>query len=1022
MPIVFAGNVNVILDEPGTETLEDTWLQRIDNPNTNYGVTTSLLTDDDRDWIAYLKFNTTIIPDDATILETYLGLYESNDDGTDMVVYHVTNDSWVAGNNTGGDCTVAADCKNGIIWYRQPCGQNFNKADSCNLTVLDTISTDGSAGDWELFNVTAAMKRDLVSDNNFSLAVNPLDQSGSNQIFFRSSEYTADATQRPFLNITYSTESVEEDTSSDWCYQENATNATSCGAISGGKYGYNGTFDGGGGYPETNCYDGNWITSCGSDANNAWFFVNYSKPTTADKSSQILLYMSGMGDGKANFTINKSCWEQEPLQFAAQVYAGMSVYFYCWNTTDWIEIKNVGDAYFYEEAMWWNLSASASATNPTIVIDHPTNNDTLDNSIYPVYINGTVNITDGVPNATWINNTNFNNAGDNTNFNFTINGTLTDGKQYHLKITSNNSDGDEDTETIYFNYDVSPPTLITNFRNNHSLGLGMKNLTVLFNFTDDISVLQYNFSTPEGIFISGTNNGNIANFSTTINTTKLKVGKHNFSIEVCDEYRTSSSLNCYKEDLVYHIINYTADYTQAVQEAEQTMLNLTIHFNNIYLEGNGTLNYDGTDYQCNISTEENKTNLFYEITVPDKQTVYFYWDFTVNSTAFNTTIFNQSVNRVQAGICNGSNINALNISIFNENHPTKYIPGDIDAVFYIWTNTSTELTNFTFEFANQTNYSVCISPNTTMYADAVMYYNTSGGYNMRWYLDNITLSPATQLLDIYNFESQSQSELRGTLRDTSFDYFSQVITQLQRFYPDENIWRTVQIDRSDFNGQVVFYITENSQDYRLVFIKDGRILDSTEELKFLCDSSVCEVTFIVDDSTSTISPKLLVNVGYDNNTEVFQVNWTDTTGITNSIRLKVTQERGDNQLTICDTTVSSSSGTINCDTTGYTGNLKAMLYKSQSPEIPFLTKWIPKSIRKLFQYADIGIGDAGLWAAGIVSTLAIAGSMFHPILGIAIYVFSLFIINALQLLGFVTFGLITVMTVIGMVISLLIKK
>ncbi len=495
------------------------------------------------------------------------------------------------------------------------------------------------------------------------------------------------------------------------------------------------------------------------------------------------------------------------------------------------------------------------------------------------------------------------------------------------------------------------------------------------------------------------------------------------------EFESAGDLNCEQKLWDYYIFNYTAIFTSEVVETTKDEITLIIDFADIVLEGNGTLNYNGVTYNVLNLTSTNQLNLSINFTIPQvSQNItnsIFFFNFILNTSSLTTINFTQTINRIQLAECGSlTNVPTLNISIFNEESPTQPLEASIDAIFNVWTNDSSKLINFTFNLEGASNYSICIFPNTTLNVNSVIFYNTSGGFDEKWFLRSARLTTNTSLLNLYNFDSQTGiDELRGILRDIDFNFFSFIFAELQRFYPGENNWRTVQMDQSDEFGKILFNIVEGTQNYRLNFIDDLTVIDNTGTIKFLCDiDDICDVTFIVERADVVSEFDLNIVIGYDNNTEIFQLNFTDTTGLTSSVRLIVSQESGTQSTVICDTTVSSSSGTINCDTTGYNGIIKAMIYKSASDETPFRVIIITKIINKLFKLEDIGKNEAGLWSVGIVSTLTIAGAIISPAIAIVIMIFSLIILNALSLLNFMTISVITMISVVGIVIAILLER
>lgn len=368
----------------------------------------------------------------------------------------------------------------------------------------------------------------------------------------------------------------------------------------------------------------------------------------------------------------------------------------------------------------------------------------------------------------------------------------------------------------------------------------------------------------------------------------------------------------------------------------------------------------------------------------------------------------------------------LNVSIKNEESTDSYIESTFNIFGELTNNIDNYIKNFTINLSSETNYSICMSPNYYNYTlDAYIKYETDNGYENRWYLTNVNIFNTTQILNLYNFDDTTGiSELQGTLRDKSYNYYSQIVTKLQRYYITTNSWVTVQMDKSDDFGQVIFHVIEESEDYRFLFEEDGIEIDRTsDQIKFIsCTSNLCELTFVVDKSTTSTSDNLLYSYAYDNTTEMFYLNWSDSSGLTQEVHLKVEKVTPITNLTICDTIISSSSGSINCNTSGYDGTLYARVYSEASPVLQTLVVLIDKVVDKFYNFGAIGKKEAGVWAIGFSITLVIGGALFSPVGAIVGYLLSLIIINAFNLLSFATIGFLGIVTAFSVLIMWLIQK
>jgi len=157
------------------------------------------------------------------------------------------------------------------------------------------------------------------------------------------------------------------------CYQETATESTTCGGLDTGNYTLSGNWDYG---PGVNIYDGNWSTY-GETGNNAayigYVYITYQKPTNVLKDSDLKnsLWYVKSGRVNGNLTINDSCWQQDELSLLLTshwISPNECVTAYCNNGSDWIIVERgcAGGAdsnKIYEEAMWWNIPLIDNTTN-----------------------------------------------------------------------------------------------------------------------------------------------------------------------------------------------------------------------------------------------------------------------------------------------------------------------------------------------------------------------------------------------------------------------------------------------------------------------------------------------------------------------------------------------------------------------------------------------------------------------------------------------------------------------------------
>lgn len=374
----------------------------------------------------------------------------------------------------------------------------------------------------------------------------------------------------------------------------------------------------------------------------------------------------------------------------------------------------------------------------------------------------------------------------------------------------------------------------------------------------------------------------------------------------------------------------------------------------------------------------------------------------------------------------------FNASFFDENS-LENINASGDVVFSFF-GIGTEMDNLTISFTNVTSFNVCLFPQyATLYTDAYFQYEAASGIKERYYIVNASFTNTTQYANLYNFlDDTNLLPLTANLFNYYLTYYPNIIMKLQRYYPGQDAWITVQIDKSDQVGRGIFYVYENEIDYRFIWEDNNVQLDrksgggSTFPLKFVCDpiTNVCEESFTISDVAASSSfTGLTGDLTYNNNTGIILLSWSDSNSLVSSMRLLVQQERSNGILTICDTTTASSSGTITCNVSGYTGLITASAYRAASPAEPWLHRVIDL-IQKTFYEAlntEGRANDGAILSFFILLTAAGMGAV-SPIATIITGLFGLIAIFLFGITSFITITFVVSGVCLGLIVAFMVKK
>lgn len=376
--------------------------------------------------------------------------------------------------------------------------------------------------------------------------------------------------------------------------------------------------------------------------------------------------------------------------------------------------------------------------------------------------------------------------------------------------------------------------------------------------------------------------------------------------------------------------------------------------------------------------------------------------------------------------CSASGNETMVFTIYREDIPSETINATFKIELSYWVNPDEILATYNAEFTDNYNYSICLTPATDapVYSDVYVQYTTANGFTHRYYAYNTTLSNETQYITLYNFNTTvGISDLKITTRYTdTYNYFSNVIGLLQRRYIDEGVWRTVQMDQSGDYGLIFFNIIEENTDYRLIFKdRNNHILDTSESMKFICSSGICEITYRLDEWTATSTqPELGYNLQFDNNSGNITLTWNDPTGATSTTRLIVTKETSQRTVTICDKTKVGASGTTVCETSGYSGEVFVRVRSSASPEADIYSVWL--QLTKPTLSSLVGIVEGSIWTMGIMTAVIGVGLAFGPAGAVIATVVGLIFIFYLGIFAAITATFVIIACILGIVIGLKVRN
>lgn len=498
------------------------------------------------------------------------------------------------------------------------------------------------------------------------------------------------------------------------------------------------------------------------------------------------------------------------------------------------------------------------------------------------------------------------------------------------------------------------------------------------------------------------------------------------------KFNSVGSLNTLIEYYTWQRGLYTLNDSDWIAgETGKFILNLTNLSMVSRIEAN--LVYNGTDQGINQKTITSQEVEFYETATnyPLVSEVAYYWNITVYQS--DGSFWSFTAGEIQTiqdfGIFNcgaGSDTGTLTLYFYDENAPiTTEVVTDVSINIESWvSNPDFNAKNFSANYTGASSYSICIG-NQSVQSNIYFQFTRDSFTTTKYYSFNQTLTGNNLTLPLYLMASNTTNlcDLRITTRyEDSYKYFPNILVQLQREYPAENLYRTVQMGLSGGFGLVPLNVVEKTTNYKLLFLDtNNNVLKTLEDNVFVCTSGVSELIIVLNPhSEDTEIYPAGVSWTYDNNTGIITITWVSPDSNNIDISYSIDWIRSNGLSNICSQASSGTSGTFECNVSGYSGTVYLTVNSTRSTT-PFydLGTFISLVETKIGSFLDSRDGSflAFLYLLPIVAT-----GIIDPAAPIIAMIFSFIGMSYFGLLSFITVAFIITYTIGGVIVGLLIYK
>jgi len=558
----------------------------------------------------------------------------------------------------------------------------------------------------------------------------------------------------------------------------------------------------------------------------------------------------------------------------------------------------------------------ANITDPNITIEvNPTYvNASLTNISYDFYnVNGTL-ITFFFENETYQINISLPTA--HFHYNVTICGEET--------ITPSNICAS--TETRHFNHDVTPPEInLTSPSGVYDYLIEGYELDLNWTVTDEGEGLDSCWYSYNGTNNTLTCNDNHTTFNYATDINNLT-------------FWANDTFGNYQNNLTswtYKLLEVNQTYNAEVTEGSlETFLAHTKLGSGISIEDAVLFNYNNSETTGQAFTLGDYNILrkanYLVPSVSTDTNFTFYWAVTLSdSTEINLSSQNQTVYNLAVDNCSSYTNELYNFTIVDEEEQTLLPNVTIETALNFYDAQRSQIIfNYSNQFEGVNPLRICLSRNLTndssYSVDVIVRYENSDHANEYYNIVNSTLNNESESnkITLYDLNLSDSTEFQLTFTGSDFLPVEDALVYVDRQYISENTFKTVELPKTDFNGQTILHLVRNDVIYNIRIVKDGEVLGNFETLTAFCDDFTigdCNIELNAFDSVEAVYNYdeslgiIFTSPTYNETSNKVTFNFVTEGGEAKTVKLEVSRNDIFGNRSICNSTLTSSGGTLTCN-------------------------------------------------------------------------------------------------------------
>lgn len=434
--------------------------------------------------------------------------------------------------------------------------------------------------------------------------------------------------------------------------------------------------------------------------------------------------------------------------------------------------------------------------------------------------------------------------------------------------------------------------------------------------------------------------GNTTN-QTTFNITGIPLGRFRWNAFICSLRIDDSSTECsyaannfsFDNGYLFNGVDFNSDVSEL--SSQEFIFNITLVSGLVSSDGTFIYNTSSTPSTATDSGDET----LYSTTISspslnNAQNVSFNFELDlndgVNSQIFNISFNGQTVSPLGLDNCSTSTLLILNYTLRDEESRDVFNAGDntTEEIEVLLTSLIDANSNTTFSASyNNTNPAqVCIEASalneSAFRMDVITQYSAQNHETEFHNIQNFTLRNTTipQNIDLHDLLTTDSQEFVITFKDENFLPVDNALIDITRKYIADGLFRSVEIPKTDTEGETIGHFVLSDVIYTLIVSKNGVTLGTFDNVIAVCDDqSIGDCKINLQAFGAGISPEhfqsaagLQYTLTFDRATRTITSIFTTNDGSSATVALNATLFDRFGNNTLCSDQLTSSAGTLTC--------------------------------------------------------------------------------------------------------------